>query len=163
MTVHTATQKSTKFEVSIFDKDKEVAKHKGTSDKPFDFTVSSPKLWSPDSPTLYNVTVRMGHDQVSSYTGFRTIDKEEINGLMRPVLNGEPIFIFGTLDHGYWPDGIYTPPTREAMEYDLKMLKSLGFNTVRKHVSNLFPSVHTVMQKLTNTDQSRTSSILPRL
>lgn len=77
----------------------------------------------------------MGKDQVESYTGFRTISKGTVNGVVRPLLNGEFIFMFGTLDQGFWPDGIYLPPTKEAMVYDLKMLKNLGFNTVRKHVS----------------------------
>lgn len=77
----------------------------------------------------------MGKDQVESYTGFRTISRGTVNGVVRPLLNGEFIFMFGTLDQGFWPDGIYLPPTKEAMVYDLKMLKNLGFNTVRKHVS----------------------------
>jgi beta-galactosidase/beta-glucuronidase len=109
--------------------------YNGTSDVPSQFTVPSPKLWSPDSPTLYNLTVTMGADQVTSYTGFRTISKGVVDGVVRPLLNGEFIFMFGTLDQGYWPDGLYTPPNREAMVYDLEVLKSLGFNMLRKHVS----------------------------
>lgn len=77
----------------------------------------------------------MGKDVVQSYTGFRTISKGTVDGVVRPLLNGEFIFMFGTLDQGFWPDGIYTPPTKEAMVYDLQMLKSLGFNMIRKHVS----------------------------
>lgn len=69
-----------------------------------------------------------------SYVGFRTIKKGVVDGVARPLLNGEFILIFGTLDQGYWPDGLYTPPSREAMVYDLKVLKGLGFNMVRKHV-----------------------------
>ena len=79
----------------------------------------------------------MGSDKVSSYTGFRTIEKGVVDGIERPLLNGEFIFFFGTLDQGFWPDGIYTPPTLEAMEYDLKTLKKLGYNGLRKHVSIL--------------------------
>ncbi|TVY17848.1 Evolved beta-galactosidase subunit alpha [Lachnellula arida] len=111
-----------------------LASQKGTSDASFQFTVPSPKLWSPDSPNLYNFTVIMGSDQVSSYTGFRTISKGKVDGIVRPLLNGEFIFQFGTLDQGYWPDGVYTPPNREAMVYDLQVLKKLGFNMVRKHI-----------------------------
>lgn len=92
-------------------------------------------MWTPDSPTLYNVSVTLGDDVISSYTAFRTVSRGEVNGIQRPLLNGEFVFQFGTLDQGYWPDGLYTPPNREAMEYDLKMLKDLGFNMLRKHVS----------------------------
>ena len=80
----------------------------------------------------------MGKDKITSYTGFRTIAKGKVNGVVRPVLNGESIFMFGTLDQGYWPDGLYTPPNREAMVYDLETLKSLGFNMLRKHVSRYY-------------------------
>jgi beta-galactosidase/beta-glucuronidase len=96
--------------------------------------VDSPDLWSPDSPTLYNFTVKLGSDTIQSYTGFRTISTGVVNGVQRPLLNGEFIFQFGTLDQGFWPDGIYTPPTREAMIYDLQILKKIGYNMVRKHV-----------------------------
>lgn len=72
---------------------------------------------------------------MKSYTGFRTISKAIVNGVQRPLLNGKFVFQFGTLDQGYWPDGIYLPPTLEAMVYDLELLKSVGMNMVRKHVS----------------------------
>lgn len=81
------------------------------------------------------MTVKLGKDEVESYIGFRTISRGKIDGIERPLLNGEFIFMFGTLDQGYWPDGLYTPPSKEAMVYDLEMLKKLGFNMVRKHVS----------------------------
>lgn len=134
MTVHSARGNGSSVSVIIYDGDDEIASHRGASDRPFLFNVSDPKLWSPDSPNLYNVTVRMGADEIHSYTGFRTISKGIIDGIVRPLLNGEFIFMFGTLDQGYWPDGIYTPPNREAMVHDLKVLKELGFNMVRKHV-----------------------------
>ncbi|KAF7134020.1 hypothetical protein CNMCM5793_005600 [Aspergillus hiratsukae] len=136
VTALSASGESTPLDITFFDgaSDKKVASHKGTSDQPFSFKVESPKLWSPDSPTLYNISVKMGADEVQSYTGFRTISKGTVNGILRPLINGEFTFIFGTLDQGYWPDGIYTPPNREAMVYDLQFLKSLGFNMLRKHV-----------------------------
>lgn len=81
----------------------------------------------------------MGLDEIASYTGFRTISKGTVDGVVRPLLNGEFIFMFGTLDQGFWPDGIYTPPNREAMVYDLQTLKNLGFNMLRKHVSRTTP------------------------
>ncbi|KAJ5773496.1 hypothetical protein N7457_008392 [Penicillium paradoxum] len=135
ITVHSsAKDSSAQAEVTVHKDGKTVATHKGPTNKPFQFTVSSPKLWSPDSPTLYNVTVKLGKDKVESYTGFRTISRAKVDGVERPLLNGEFIFMFGTLDQGYWPDGLYTPPNREAMVYDLQMLKKLGFNMVRKHI-----------------------------
>ncbi|KAL7623558.1 hypothetical protein AAE478_007241 [Parahypoxylon ruwenzoriense] len=113
---------------------KEVALAEGAANQPFDFIVKSPSLWSPDSPTLYNLTVKLGEDAVTSYTGFRTFSVGEIDGVKRPLINGEFIFQFGTLDQGFWPDGIYTPPNREAMVYDLQVLKDLGLNMLRKHI-----------------------------
>jgi len=76
----------------------------------------------------------MGSDTIQSYTGFRTISKGVINGIQRPLLNGKFVFPFGTLDQGFWPDGIYTPPSVEAMVYDLQVLKRVGYNMVRKHI-----------------------------
>ena len=139
MTVHSSSNTSTPVQVIVYESGQETAisSCSSMSDQPFQFTVSSPKLWSPDSPTLYNISVKMGTDEISSYTGFRTISKGTVDGVVRPLLNGEFIFQFGTLDQGFWPDGIYTPPNREAMVYDLQVLKNLGFNMLRKHVSSL--------------------------
>ncbi|KAF2704696.1 glycoside hydrolase family 2 protein [Pleomassaria siparia CBS 279.74] len=106
----------------------------GTTGAAFQFSVAKPDLWSPSSPTLYNITVKAGSDKVQSYTGFRTISRGVIDGVKRPLLNGEFVFLFGTLDQGYWPDGLYTPPSREAMIYDLKALKNVGYNMLRKHI-----------------------------
>jgi beta-galactosidase/beta-glucuronidase len=100
----------------------------------FSFSIDSPALWSPDSPNLYDITIKVGKDEVKSYTGFRTVSRGVIDGVERPLLNGEFIFFFGTLDQGFWPDGIYTPPNYEAMVYDLKTLKKIGYNGLRKHV-----------------------------
>lgn len=80
----------------------------------------------PDSPTLYNLAAKMGTDEISSYTRFRTISKGMVDGITRPLLNGKFIFQFGTLDQGYWPDGLYTALNREAMVYDLEVLKKLA-------------------------------------
>ena len=107
---------------------------KGPANKSLKLKVSKPKLWSPETPVLYPITARVGEDSVRSYPGVRTISRGVVNGVKRPLLNEQPTFILGTLDQGYWPDGIYTAPTYEAMLYDLHVLKSLGFNTVRKHV-----------------------------
>lgn len=98
------------------------------------------KLWSPDSPHLYDLRVRLlaketSLDEIRSYFGMRKIalGKDEA-GITRILLNDKPLFQIGVLDQGFWPDGLYTPPTDEALRYDLEVLKQLGFNMVRKHV-----------------------------
>ncbi|GAB0137675.1 hypothetical protein EsDP_00005932 [Epichloe bromicola] len=135
VTAHSSSKQGAEVKIAVVDpKGHVVAEKTGPSDEEFSLAVGSPQLWSPSTPTLYNLTVTMGGDEVRSYTGFRTISSGMVNGVRRPLLNGEFVFLFGTLDQGYWPDGLYTPPNREAMTYDLKMLKSLGFNMVRKHI-----------------------------
>jgi beta-galactosidase/beta-glucuronidase len=96
--------------------------------------VAEPRLWSPGSPNLYDVTfeLRSGSrvlDRVASYVGFRTVGVQ--GG--RVTLNGNPIFLKMVLDQGYWPDAVLTPPTDEAMQYDIRMTKEMGFNGARKH------------------------------
>jgi hypothetical protein len=88
--------------------------------------MNAPNLWTPEFSTLYDVVVMMRNDTFTSYTGFRTIEKREVDGVTRPMLNGQFIFMSGTLDQGFWPDGIYTPPNREAMIYNFQVLKGLG-------------------------------------
>ncbi|SEG97406.1 Glycosyl hydrolases family 2, TIM barrel domain [Nonomuraea solani] len=92
--------------------------------------VPDPRLWSPDDPHLYDLEVKVGKDEVKSYFGMRSIEVSD----NRMLLNGKPVFQIGPLDQGFWPDGIYTPPTDEALRYDLEQTKALGFNAVRKHV-----------------------------
>lgn len=137
VTVHTSQESGKSAKVVIEGSDgTNLASHEGTTDEEFTLTAKSPKLWWPDSPTLYNITVTLDSgDKVQSYTGFRTISKGKVENVTRPLLNGEFVFHFGTLDQGFWPDGLYTPPNREAMVSDLKLLKKFGFNMVRKHVS----------------------------
>ncbi|KAF4979185.1 hypothetical protein FZEAL_4558 [Fusarium zealandicum] len=136
VTVHSSSGANASADISILGKDgKKIGSHSGSVGEEFTLTVDSPELWWPESPSLYNLTVTLnGGDEVHSYTGFRTISKGKVNGITRPLLNGEFVFQFGTLDQGFWPDGLYTPPNREAMVSDLKLLKKLGFNMVRKHI-----------------------------
>ncbi|KAK7747622.1 hypothetical protein SLS62_009033 [Diatrype stigma] len=82
----------------VDDSGKVIASHKATANENFEFTVDSPKLWSPSDPNLYNLTVTLGKDEVTSYTGFRTISVGEVDGVKRPLINGEFEFLFGTLD-----------------------------------------------------------------
>ena len=97
--------------------------------------------WSPYEPNLYTVNAELYselnymYDSISSYTTIRKIEKrKDSNGYFRIFLNNKPLFNMGTLDQGYWPDGLYTPPSEEAMIYDIQKLKDLGFNTIRKHI-----------------------------
>ena len=92
--------------------------------------ITNPKLWNPDSPQLYDLEVEMGEDKVGSYFGMRKFSVE--GG--RLCLNNRPLFQFGPLDQGFWPDGLYTPPTDEAMRQDIELVKGLGCNMLRKHV-----------------------------
>ena len=133
----------------------------GSSNTAITFKTEGAKLWTPDSPTLYNVSVTLGKDVINSYRAFRTVSRGEVNGIQRPLLNGEFVFQFGTLDQGYWPDGLYTPPNREAMEYDLKMLKDLGFNMLRKHVSLVWWYVSLLPWLTMSIDQSGDCLVLP--
>lgn len=102
--------------------------------------VENPKLWSPDSPHLYDLRItiyRNGEilDQVMGYAAMREISVVvDKNGYKRMALNGEPLFQYGTLDQGWWPDGLYTAPTDEALKFDIEKTKEFGFNMIRKHV-----------------------------
>ena len=98
-------------------------------------TIPSPQLWSPNSPILYDLVVRFGDDTVISYVGLReTSVMKDTDGHLRLALNGQPLFHWGTLDQGWWPDGLLTPPSDAAMRSDLEFLKAASFNTVRKHI-----------------------------
>lgn len=93
------------------------------------------KSWSPESPFLYNVTFACGKDRVKSYFGMRKFSTgTDENGIPRLFLNNKPYFHNGLLDQGYYPDGFLTPPSNEALEYDVKTVKKMGFNMLRKHI-----------------------------
>jgi hypothetical protein len=103
--------------------------------------VSDPKLWSPDAPNLYDLKVELLDgsgkviDSATSYTALRELGKtKDKNGNWRFTLNGKSIFHWGPLDQGWWPDGLLTPPSEEAMISDIDYLKAAGFNMIRKHI-----------------------------
>lgn len=101
----------------------------------FEMDVASPHLWHPTDPYLYRLNVSYGDDRVRSYCAFRTVGIEvDDRGHRRLCLNHEPLFLRALLDQGYWPDGLMTPPSDEAMVYDLRFVHDSGFNAVRKHV-----------------------------
>ena len=112
----------------------------GLPGRPIIMPIENPKLWSPDSPHLYDLRVRLlddnqAIDEVYSYFGMRKIALgPDSQGITRLMLNGRPLFQIGVLDQGFWPDGLYTAPSDEALRYDIEMLKQLGFNLARKHV-----------------------------
>lgn len=127
------------IEVEAYDGDKKVAKASGVANKEIKLEIPNAKLWSPDSPFLYDLKIKVKKfgktiDEVDSYFGMREIGKKVINGITRPTINGEFIFQIGTLDQGYWPDGNLTAPTDEALKSDIQNHKDLGFNLIRKHI-----------------------------
>ena len=99
-----------------------------------EFTVNEPAFWSPEEPWLYDFTVEAGEDRAESYFGLRDIAAGEAGGHPRILLNGAPYYFHGLLDQGYWPDGGLTPPSDEAYEFDILAMKSLGYDTLRKHI-----------------------------
>ena len=97
--------------------------------------ISSPHLWSPEDPYLYYFSLSFSSDTVYSYVGLRTFGVgEDEKGVKRLMLNDRPYFHHGLLDQGYWDGGLYTPLSDESMVDDIKLIKSMGFNTLRKHI-----------------------------
>ncbi|NGY63631.1 glycoside hydrolase family 2 [Lentzea sp. NEAU-D13] len=96
--------------------------------------VPNPHLWTPDDPYLYQLEIRLGGDRVKSYFGMRSTGITTVGGTPKLTLNGQPIFSLMQLDQGFYPDGLNTAPSDEALVFDLKAQKDLGFNSVRKHI-----------------------------
>ena len=134
------TQAGDIVEVILSDEGKTVATAKGAAGMPLRLSVPQPKLWSPCTPFLYQMKVVLWRggkktDEVASYTAMRKISTQrDKGGVMRMTLNNEPLFQYGPLDQGWWPDGLYTAPTDEALVYDIQKTKDFGFNMIRKHV-----------------------------
>jgi len=131
---------SGKVVVVVSDGGKTIAKAEGKAGAEIKVRIPDVKLWSPDSPHLYDLkaTIMQGGraiDEVTSYFGMRkvSIGKDE-NGVTRILLNNKPLFMLGPLDQGFWPDGLYSSPTDEALRYDIEVTRRLGFNMCRKHV-----------------------------
>ena len=128
-------------EVNVYDGDNLVAVGKSINNEPVEVAMPADrKLWSPDSPFLYKLKVNLKNagkvvDKVDSYAAMRKYSyKRAADGIVRMELNNEPLFQFGPLDQGWWPDGLYTAPTDEALAWDVKKTKDFGFNMIRKHI-----------------------------
>ena len=128
-------------EAKVFDNGREVGSGKSINGE--SVVIAMPdgaKLWSPDSPNLYDLEVTLydngkAVDKVKSYAAMRKFStKRDADGIVRLQLNNKDLFQFGPLDQGWWPDGLYTAPSYEAMVYDVDKTKDWGFNMIRKHI-----------------------------
>ena len=127
-------------EVKVLAAGKVVGTGKAAAGEEALIAISDLKLWSPETPFLYDLEISLFRngkqlDQVKSYAGMRKIStKKDASGIIRLQLNNHDYFQFGPLDQGWWPDGLYTAPTDEALCFDIKKTKDFGFNMIRKHV-----------------------------
>lgn len=134
------TEENLTIIATAYDQQKETARALSKSNITFNLPISNPHKWSPDDPFLYNLKLQLKNqkgeivDEIDSYFGMRSIKLKNIDGVIRPTLNDEFIFHLGLLDQGYWPDGIFTAPTDEALLYDIQLAKRAGFNVIRKHI-----------------------------
>jgi hypothetical protein len=128
------------LQVTVTLKGKKIVSSSGDAASPVVVPLHSPHLWSPSSPFLYDLAIALTRDgktidAVGSYFGMRKISLgRDEQGFQRIELNGKPLFQIGTLDQGFWPDGILTAPTDAALRYDIEAMRSLGFTLARKHV-----------------------------
>jgi len=129
-----------KIRVTAFDGKTKVAEQEAEATEEALLSIANPKLWSPNSPFLYDLKVaviRGGKivDEISSYFAMRKSSLgPDKDGIQRMLLNNQFVFQYGPLDQGWWPDGLYTPPTYEAMTFDIIKTKEMGFNMIRKHI-----------------------------
>ncbi|WP_375383691.1 LamG-like jellyroll fold domain-containing protein [uncultured Microbacterium sp.] len=116
----------------------EVGRATGAANAPLSIPIPNAHLWSPADPYLYGLQVTLtdgaSTDVALSYSGMRSIEVKEVDGVQKIFLNGQRTFLLSTLDQGYWPDGVYTAPTDAALAWDIQTTKDLGFNTIRKHI-----------------------------
>ncbi|MDR3711601.1 MAG: glycoside hydrolase family 2 TIM barrel-domain containing protein [Puia sp.] len=128
------------IDVSAWDGSLQVATKTSADENHISLPIPDARLWSPQTPFLYRLTIsvkRKGKtvDEVGSYFGMRKISMaKDAGGVQRMMLNNKFVFQYGPLDQGWWPDGLYTAPTDDALKFDIEQLKALGFNMIRKHV-----------------------------
>merc|ERR1711939_449513 len=122
--------------VEVWDEGKVIVTKGGYANEELALQIPSAKLWSPESPFLYNMSITLEHpdlaDYVDSYVGLRSVELKSVGGVTRPVINGQFRFFAGFLDQSWWPDGQYTAPGDEALAFDLIATKQLyGMNMIR--------------------------------
>lgn len=128
------SKEATAFQVVVLDKGTEIAKKVFKESKGV-IKLEDYQLWSPENPYLYDYEIYAGDDKISGYFGMRKFSLgKDSQGITRLMLNNKPYFHNGLLDQGYWSDGIYTPASDEAFIYDIKTMKEMGFNMLRKHI-----------------------------
>ena len=133
-------QPGDQLQVTVWDGKTKIMQELFNAGQPAQLSITNPKLWSPAQPFLYDMQVtllRRGKktDEVQSYFAMRKISmKKDAAGIQRMQLNNQFLFQYGPLDQGWWPDGLYTAPTDEALLYDVEQTKAMGFNMIRKHV-----------------------------
>lgn len=129
-----------RLRISAWDGTKKVAEQELRNGTPANLNIANARLWSPDSPFLYRLqvaVVRNGKpvDEARSYFAMRKSSMAPDNeGIQRMLLNNKFVFQYGPLDQGWWPDGLYTAPTDEALRFDIEKTKEMGFNMIRKHI-----------------------------
>lgn len=122
-------------EVILYNGTKQIGIKKAGIDTPYVFLMKDFEPWTPSNPHLYDIKIKYGFDEVKSYFGMRKIScNKDKNGIRRFFLNNKPFFFNGVLDQGYWPDSLMTNPSDFALIKDISTMKSLGFNTLRKHI-----------------------------
>ena len=127
-------------EVRLLSGGKAVSQGRALSGEEAEIAVPDPHLWTPDDPFLYELEISLTVggkvvDRVRSYCAMRQVGvAPDARGILRMTLNGKPVFMYGPLDQGWWPDGLYTAPTDEALAFDVQKTKDWGFNMIRKHV-----------------------------
>lgn len=129
-----------KVSAEALDGKKVVAQVNSAAGTYFYLPIDKPKLWTPDEPFLYDLKLTLYDadgkptDEVKSYFGMRDIKLGKVDGVLRPLINGKFMMQLGLLDQGYWPDGVLTAPTEEALKFDIEYTKKAGYNLIRKHM-----------------------------
>lgn len=139
VSIKVKTSASCTVTLTVKDGDNTIVEQTGPSDQTFTLPIPSAKLWSPDEPNLYDLEITAKEqgqevDKVTGYFGMRKFSRAMIDGHPAVLLNNKPLYMYGPLDQGWWPDGLLTPPSYEAMVYELQVMKDFGMNMVRKHI-----------------------------
>ncbi len=127
------------IQAKVLDNGKVVSTTESMPGTDMNLPVPNPKLWSPESPFLYDLEIEIKRkdkilDKVESYFAMRKVGIKDRDGKTKVYLNDKPVYNYGLLDQGYWPDGLYTAPTDEALRYDVEIQRKMGYNMVRKHL-----------------------------